>query len=37
MDKEIQEVFKNLNQENQDIMLLVAKGMEIAQQKQEQK
>ena len=29
--QEVQDVFENLTQENQDIMLLLAKGMEISQ------
>lgn len=36
-DKDIKEVFNNLSQENQDIMLLLAKGVEIAQNKQQTK
>lgn len=35
MNEEIQEVFENLTQENQDIMLLLAKGMEISQNSNE--
>ena len=36
-ENEIQEVFENLNQDNQNVMLLLAKGMEIAQSEQQAK
>lgn len=34
-EKEMEEIFNNLTEENKDILNLVAKGMEIAQEKGE--
>lgn len=35
MEEKMKEVFKNLSDENKEVLTLVAKGMEIAQEKGE--